>query len=163
MSGMTAIRVAEAALNFVLRIPLRCAERIRCGFRLIFRPELFGVHAIPFTPDGSLILVKLRYVAGWHLPGGGVKIGESPSSAVLRELREEIGLCSHLKIDLIRETAEMNAFRRGHESVYLVSGVIYQPRWCLEVEAVKDFDLASLPSDVSPWTRGAIDALIFRS
>lgn len=92
-----------------------------------------------------------------------MNIGESPSSAVLRELTEEIGMCSHMKMDLVRETHEVNAFRRGHESVYLVSGVVYQPRWCLEVEAVEDFDLASLPSDVSPWTRCAIDDLIFRS
>jgi len=39
-----------------------------------------------------VVLVGQSYAAGWHLPGGGVQRGEPPTKAVLRELKEELGL-----------------------------------------------------------------------
>lgn len=40
----------------------------------------------------ALLLVRTSYVAGWHLPGGGVRRDETPDAAARRELVEEIGL-----------------------------------------------------------------------
>ena len=40
----------------------------------------------------ALLLVKTSYLVGWHLPGGGVRRGETPEMAARRELAEEIGL-----------------------------------------------------------------------
>src|SRR3954470_455052 len=53
-----------------------------------------GVHAVALTPEGRIVLVKLRYAPGWRLPGGGMQAREDPREAVLRELREEIGMTS---------------------------------------------------------------------
>ena len=40
----------------------------------------------------ALLLVRSSYRRGWHLPGGGVRRGETPETAAQRELAEEIGL-----------------------------------------------------------------------
>ncbi|SNB66532.1 ADP-ribose pyrophosphatase YjhB, NUDIX family [Arboricoccus pini] len=40
----------------------------------------------------SLLVVRLSYRRGLSLPGGGMKRGETPKQAAMRELEEEIGL-----------------------------------------------------------------------
>ncbi len=56
----------------------------------IFQPRLVGVK-IMFVRDGQVLLVKHTYEKGWHLPGGGVKRGETLETAVRREADEELG------------------------------------------------------------------------
>ncbi len=41
---------------------------------------------------GELLVVKANYKSYWSLPGGIIDAGESPLEAVVREVREEIGL-----------------------------------------------------------------------
>jgi 8-oxo-dGTP pyrophosphatase MutT (NUDIX family) len=60
-------------------------------FRAVLSPVEFGVAAL-VEQAGKVVLVRHSYTRGWHLPGGGVKRGEPPGKAVLRELKEEIGL-----------------------------------------------------------------------
>ncbi len=43
-------------------------------------------------PDGRVLLCQLTYKRDWDLPGGVVEVGESPRSAVQREVEEELGL-----------------------------------------------------------------------
>jgi ADP-ribose pyrophosphatase YjhB (NUDIX family) len=42
--------------------------------------------------DNFVLLLKPTYKAVWHVPGGVMDPGESPKSAALREVQEEIGL-----------------------------------------------------------------------
>jgi 8-oxo-dGTP diphosphatase len=73
----------------------------RTGFRLGFpvariwwrltRPRHEGV-AVAVYVGPALLLVRTSYLVGWHLPGGGLRHGESPETAARRELGEEIGL-----------------------------------------------------------------------
>jgi ADP-ribose pyrophosphatase YjhB (NUDIX family) len=42
--------------------------------------------------DGKVLLARHSYVSGWLLPGGGVERGEPAEQAIMREMREEIGL-----------------------------------------------------------------------
>ena len=60
--------------------------------RALWSPSVFGVAGAVFDGEGRVLLVRHRYMAGWRLPGGGVDRGEPPQAAVLRELREEVGL-----------------------------------------------------------------------
>ncbi len=51
-----------------------------------------AVKVIFKTTDGSILLVKPNYKDTWQFPGGGVEAVESPKSAAVREVTEEIGL-----------------------------------------------------------------------
>jgi ADP-ribose pyrophosphatase YjhB (NUDIX family) len=53
-------------------------------------PKL-DVRGVVFRDDGALLLVRERSDGGWTLPGGWADVGESPSEAVEKEVREESG------------------------------------------------------------------------
>ena len=42
--------------------------------------------------EDKVLLVHERGIEGFHMPGGGIEVGELPAHAVGRELREETGL-----------------------------------------------------------------------
>ena len=119
---------------------------IAYGFRR--RPDgTSGAHAIALTPNRKIILVRLRYAKGWRLPGGGRSSEERLEEAVLRELREEIGMRSH---GTVRDSPIAG--------VLIVEDVIYRPRrlsW--EVEAIYEATLDNLPRDASRRTRAWIE------
>jgi 8-oxo-dGTP diphosphatase len=65
-------------------------------------PRWTRVAAYALCVDGANRLLLARVAAGypaagmWTLPGGGLKFGEDPADAVLRELTEETGLTGRL-------------------------------------------------------------------
>ncbi|MDQ3483212.1 MAG: NUDIX domain-containing protein [Pseudomonadota bacterium] len=110
------------------------------------------------TADRELVLVTLSYARGWRLPGGGVKRGEQPRDAVLRELEEEIGMISHGAVRSVIEFEHRPDFKRDVTSLFVVEEVRYEPRWSLEVKAVREFKLDALPCDLAPITKRLIEA-----
>jgi 8-oxo-dGTP pyrophosphatase MutT (NUDIX family) len=96
--------------------------------------------------------VKLSYANGWRLPGGGQKASESSGDAMLRELREEIGLTCYSSLELVGCFTHQPDYRRGRGSLFVVRGVRYQPRWSLEVREVGEFKLSELPVDTAAIT-----------
>jgi 8-oxo-dGTP pyrophosphatase MutT (NUDIX family) len=127
---------------------------------LVRRPRTYGAHAFALTHERKLVLVKLRYAPGWRLPGGGRKAGEDPSDAVLRELREEIGMTRHGSVRSAAELEQRPDYRRDRVSLLIVEDVRYTPRWSFEVEQVMEAPLDNLPSDIAPVARAWLDAVI---
>ena len=138
-------RFADIALR-----PIATAmNRARKKLRKARRAPRIGAHAIALTPEGRVILVKLRYAKGWRLPGGGRSGEETVIEGALRELGEEIGMTSH---GPVRPLCDIDP------SLVLVEGVTYAPhRWSWEIEQVIEADLDPLPKDMSPragrWLR----------
>jgi 8-oxo-dGTP pyrophosphatase MutT (NUDIX family) len=117
------------------------------------RSETVGVHGIPLTADGKVVLVTLSYAHGWRLPGGGMKKAEDGEAAMLRELREEIGLTGHQSIDHVAGFEHRPDLRRGTGSLFVIRGVQYRPKWSLEVKRVAEFNLDDLPAETATITR----------
>jgi 8-oxo-dGTP diphosphatase len=91
--------------------------------------------------DGRLLLAqrpKGKAMAGlWEFPGGKVEAGESPQGALVRELREELGV--------VVAEADMTAFSfasHAYENFHLLMPVFLVRRWEGEVEALEGQQLA---------------------
>jgi 8-oxo-dGTP pyrophosphatase MutT (NUDIX family) len=137
-------------VNAILRVLLTAFHGLlRLGW-FVRRPRTFGVHALALTPEGKAILVRLRYAPGWRLPGGGRREDEDPRDAVLRELREEIGMTSHGEVQLAAELEEKPDFKHDLAALFVLSDVRYRPKWSWEVERIIEADLTALPGDLSP-------------
>ena len=147
-------------MNAIIRLLATALHSLLKLRWLVQRPRTFGAHALALTPDGKVILVRLRYAPGWRLPGGGRGEHEDPREAVLRELREEIGMTAHGEVTLAAELEERPDFKRDLAALLVVRDVRYRPkRWSWEVEAVTEAALDALPRDVSPRAGAWLAAL----
>jgi ADP-ribose pyrophosphatase YjhB (NUDIX family) len=93
--------------------PFRCAT---CGFTLFFN-SASAVAAIIERPDGRALFVRRAKDPGkgkLGMPGGFVDAGESGEQALLREVREEVGL----------ELKELR-YLTSHANRYFYAGVTY--------------------------------------
>ncbi len=68
------------------------------------------VRGVVFRDDGALLLVRERSDGGWTLPGGWADVGESPSEAVEKEVREEAGYAVRAR----KLLAVLDRDRHGH-------------------------------------------------
>jgi len=65
----------------------RLEPQLRRAFHLYWRVArgmTLGVRGVVIDGDNKVFLVKHSYVSGWHLPGGGVEVGESFLEALRR-------------------------------------------------------------------------------
>lgn len=114
-------------------------------------PGRAGVHGMPLTEQGRVVLVRLTYSPGWRLPGGGRKRSETPQDAMLRELREEIGLLGYGSIEPIED-----GLPGDRSSFFVIRDVVYRPRWNLEIEEVREFDPDRLPDETTRWSASIV-------
>jgi len=139
----------------VLRLVFHLYWRFARGMTL-------GVRAVVLDGDDRVFLVKHSYVAGWHLPGGGVEVGETFRDALTRELMEEG------RIELLAEPALHGIFlnshvsRRDHVAVYLIRQFRQDrsPEPNREIVATGFFEPAALPAETTQGTRLRISEVL---
>jgi ADP-ribose pyrophosphatase YjhB (NUDIX family) len=129
---------------------------------LLTRPMTLGVRAAVIDRDDRVLLVKHTYVAGWHLPGGGVEVGETFERALTRELAEEANVVLEAPPLLHGLFLNAHVSRRDHVAVYVarqfrVTGERAPDR---EIVAARFFARDALPPDVTRGTRARLDEIL---
>ena len=125
---------------------------------LAMRPLTMGVRGVVLDAAGDVLLVKHGYVAGWHLPGGGVEAGETCEAALARELEEEANVIVEGPTVLHGLFFNVHVSRRDHVAVYVVrdfriAGERAPDREILEA---RFFPREALPKDSTRGTRARL-------
>jgi ADP-ribose pyrophosphatase YjhB (NUDIX family) len=144
-------------------------ERFEPWLRQVFhlywrfaRGMTLGVRAVVLDGEDRVFLVKHSYVAGWHLPGGGVETGETFGEALRRELMEEG------RIEVVGEPVLHGVFlnshvsRRDHVAVYLIRHFRQNrlPEANREIIACGFFAANELPDETTRGTRLRISEVL---
>ena len=140
---------------------LRLAHRLNRLWLRLRRPVTLGVRVVVRDEEGRVLLVRHSYVAGWHLPGGGVNKGESLHAAAMRELREEAGLTATGPVHLLSVHARLRPWASDHVALFAASTWAGVPRTDgLEIVELGFFAPDALPHDTSPATRRRLAELV---
>lgn len=124
-----------------------------------------GVGAFIMNPHGHVFLMKRgpgckNEVGAWIIPGGSVHYGETLRQAVIREVREELGV--EIEIDGQLPAYDHMIPNEGQHWVtnvfpaHIVSGIpqIKEPEKCTEVGW---FPLDNLPSPLAIASQGVVN------
>lgn len=136
----------------------RWRTRIAHKIFLLYRAMTLGVRVVATDESGAVLLVRHGYVAGWHLPGGGVDLGETCEAAAARELREETNfeLAGPLALHGLFFNARIS--RRDHVAVYLAPKVrsLGPRKPDREILEARFFPLDALPDGLTAGTRARL-------
>lgn len=125
---------------------------------LMTRAMTMGVRALVLDAQGRVFLVRHTYVGGWHLPGGGVELGETLLQSLERELAEEANIAMQAEPLLLGLYFNRHASRRDHVAVYVVRQFQQSaPRLPdREIAEAGFFHVADLPAETTHGTRQRI-------
>jgi len=146
------------ALNVVRRPFQPLIRRFLHFYWRTSRGLTVGVRGLIFDGEGRIFLVKHSYVAGWHLPGGGVEAGETLLAALERELREEGNIELTEPPTLHAVYFNHRVSQRDHVALFIVRAFrqTAPPQPNREIIGHGFFAPRALPADTSRATRERI-------
>jgi 8-oxo-dGTP pyrophosphatase MutT (NUDIX family) len=116
-------------------------SRSRQGSEKSEKSAGLGVRGLILDANGRIFLVRHRFVAGWHLPGGRVGQSESALMALARELEERGGII--MSGDPNLHGLFFNASARENIACYVVRNFRHQPQ-------PDDFDVTTAQAGFFP-------------
>ncbi len=128
------------------------------GYRIysfIFRPKTLGVR-IMLIQNGQVLLVRQTYMAGWFMPGGGVKRGETLEEAARREAREEIG-AEMAELRLLGAYTHFGEHKSDHNALFLCTDFTFSGKQDQEIAELRFFPLDALPEGLIPGHRRRLE------
>lgn len=133
---------------------------IHIWFR-VSRGMTLGVRAAVLDEEGRVFLVRHSYLPGWHLPGGGVEVGQTLEQALAIELREEgnIRLTGAATLMAIYNNAPHAP--RDHVALFVVRDFRQEGPRLPDREIVECgfFPLGGLPEETTAGTRRRLDEI----
>jgi 8-oxo-dGTP pyrophosphatase MutT (NUDIX family) len=143
------------------RLRLALEPAMRRMFHVYWRVQrgaTLGVRGLVIDGEGRVFLVRHGYVRGWHLPGGGVEVGETMLAALTRELREE-GAIELTGVPVLHGVYfNRQASRRDHVGLFVVRdfsrGEAPAPNF--EIAECGFFACDALPAETTRDTRARI-------
>ncbi|MEV4474438.1 NUDIX domain-containing protein [Nonomuraea salmonea] len=101
--------------------PFLARLREKVGTDLLMLPSVTG---FVFDDAGRMLLARHGDVGLWAAPGGGVDPDERPEAAVLRELREELGVEIEVLglVGVYGGPEFRTVYPNGHEVGYVITG-----------------------------------------
>ncbi|OJF96835.1 NUDIX domain-containing protein [Pararhizobium antarcticum] len=132
----------------------RLFTRLVHGYFALTRGMTLGVRAACFDAEGRIFLVKHSYVAGWHMPGGGLERGETALQALAKELREEGNLVLSETPVLFHVYFNIRTSKRDHVLFYRCDNVRQTSPKLPDREIIETgfFPLESLPPGTTSAT-----------
>ena len=122
------------------------------------RAMTVGVRGMVLDDEGRVFLIKHSYIDGWHMPGGGVEVGETLLEALARELAEEGSIEFTAPPELHGVYFSPAYSRRDHVALYVIRDFrqTRQPVPDREIVEHGFFSVDALPEGTTQSTRARI-------
>jgi ADP-ribose pyrophosphatase YjhB (NUDIX family) len=122
------------------------------------RALTLGVRGVVLDGHGRVFLIRHSYTEGWHLPGGGVEVGETLLEALARELAEEGNIQITAPPRLHAVYFNKRVSRRDHVALFVVREFRQDgaPQPNHEIVEHGFFAASALPEDTGRATRTRI-------
>lgn len=130
----------------------KIANRLIRKLQSLVGISTLGARAIVISSDNKILLVKHTYQSHWYIPGGGVKKGESVKAALLRELKEEVGITVLDEPELFGIYHHRYLGVNDYPVIYIVKNYSIVQASSPEIEKIDWFDYTNLPEMTSPGT-----------